>query len=491
MPINILNERLSLSPMATYLSNTMFSITTFPLLALICTLPYMIYEYRRFGSIPFWKTFAVYAFLFYITTAYYMVILPLPADHTIVYSYAQTPQLVLGNCFTEIAETTSFSLMDPSTWIPTLKAPDVYELLFNLILTAPLGIFLRYFLHRPWWQTLIIAGLTALFFECSQLSGLFGIYAHPYRLFDVDDLWSNTLGVMIGFWLEKPLCRFLPDINEINEQAIERSSVYTSFTHRLLAFFIDCVCAGALSVIIHSFIPEYNDDLAWLESITVASVLVFMLFPSLLRGATPGQKICYLRIVRPDGTRARWYQICARYGVLVGIAALAPLWLLNLLPDEISSTMNALFHGCIIGYYVVWISTIIVRALRSAAHHPFILLSGIMSNTRVMSLSQIRRKQSGKEGTGHIPGGTINDVDDTNSIRGLHGDVVDGNSIDGAIHINESNDDADNGIAPHDQSGFSDQTARHDKTVFHNPIGKHSAERSTDFTIPRGKHKRN
>jgi hypothetical protein len=67
-----------------------------------------------------------------------MVILPLPTDHTIVYSYAQTPQLVLGNCFTEIAETTSFSLMNPSTWIPTLKAPDVYELLFNLILTAPL-----------------------------------------------------------------------------------------------------------------------------------------------------------------------------------------------------------------------------------------------------------------------------------------------------------------------------------------------------------------
>ena len=45
-----------------------------------------------------------------------------------------------------------------------------------------------------------------------RLTGLLGIYEHPYRLFDVDDLIVNTLGAMVGFWLVGPALRVLPDM---------------------------------------------------------------------------------------------------------------------------------------------------------------------------------------------------------------------------------------------------------------------------------------
>ncbi|GAA0226871.1 hypothetical protein GCM10008921_09530 [Metaclostridioides mangenotii] len=63
----------------------------------------------------------------------------------------------------------------------------------------PLGISLRYFFKRNLKQTLIITFLVSLFFELTQLTGLYGIYIAPYRIFDVDDLMLNKLGGYIGY----------------------------------------------------------------------------------------------------------------------------------------------------------------------------------------------------------------------------------------------------------------------------------------------------
>ena len=65
-----------------------------------------------------------------------------------------------------------------------------------MLLLVPLGMYLRYYFRRTWWQTLAIGVLVTLSFETTQLTGLWGLYEHPYRLFDVDDLMMNTLGAM-------------------------------------------------------------------------------------------------------------------------------------------------------------------------------------------------------------------------------------------------------------------------------------------------------
>ena len=63
----------------------------------------------------------------------------------------------------------------------------------------PLGIYLRYYFRQGFLQTVRWGFLVSLSIELLQLSGLLFIYPRPYRLFDVDDLITNTLGAALGY----------------------------------------------------------------------------------------------------------------------------------------------------------------------------------------------------------------------------------------------------------------------------------------------------
>ena len=167
----------------------------FPLVALLLALPYALYQYRRFGAISVWKTFVVFTFILYCLCAVSLIVFPLPKDPSQIVEIAQTPQLQPFHFVEQIRETTDFSWADRSTWGPTLKARAAYEAYFNVLLTVPLGAYLCYLFRCRWWMALLIGMATTLLFETSQLTGLFGIYEHPYRLFDVDDLILNTTGL--------------------------------------------------------------------------------------------------------------------------------------------------------------------------------------------------------------------------------------------------------------------------------------------------------
>ena len=249
--------------MSSYLNNVWVATLLFPFIAAALSLPYAIYQYRRFGSISAWKTFLVFSFIFYLLCAYFMVILPLPADRSACYPSAATPQL---NPFYALEimwpALERLSLTSPASWWAFLRNPSVYTTLFNVLLTLPLGVYVRYLFERPWWQALLAGFALSLFFEVSQVTGLFGIYAHPYRLFDVDDLITNTLGALMGSVVALPLCRFLPHMDDVEERAIERGAAHTSFSRRLVAFAVDmAVTAGGLAVLRFAF-PAADDTAA-------------------------------------------------------------------------------------------------------------------------------------------------------------------------------------------------------------------------------------
>lgn len=84
------------------------------------------------------------------------------------------------------------------TWIAALKAPTVIQPVFNIFLTLPFGFYMKYYFQRSWKQTILLTFCLSLFFELTQLSGLYGFYPRPYRLFDVDDLLLNTTGGIVG-----------------------------------------------------------------------------------------------------------------------------------------------------------------------------------------------------------------------------------------------------------------------------------------------------
>lgn len=104
-----------------------------------------------------------------------------------------------------------FRLSNVHTWIPAIKDATLIQPLFNVFLTVPFGVYLRIYFKRSFKQAVLFSFLLSLFFELTQLSGLYGIYPRPYRLFDVDDLMLNTLGGTIGFLISGTLKNIIPN----------------------------------------------------------------------------------------------------------------------------------------------------------------------------------------------------------------------------------------------------------------------------------------
>ena len=159
----------------------------FPVIALLITLPYMIKQYHKFGSIPFMKTFVVYSFVLYLLIAWFMVILPLPKIEVVEKMTGPWTQLVPFTGLKEIIDSTNFNFLYFSTYVSTLKNPAVYTVLFNFLLTLPFGFYLRYYFKRKWWEVLVLTCMLSLFFEVTHLMQFYSHYVlyhlmHSYSL---------------------------------------------------------------------------------------------------------------------------------------------------------------------------------------------------------------------------------------------------------------------------------------------------------------------
>lgn len=98
---------------------------------------------------------------------------------------------------------------DPLQFVDTLRVavrrpgdpltdPGVLQLALNVLLFIPLGFLVRVLGGRGI-PTAVLAGLgTSLLIEFTQLTGVWGIYDCAYRVFDVDDLITNTVGALCG-----------------------------------------------------------------------------------------------------------------------------------------------------------------------------------------------------------------------------------------------------------------------------------------------------
>ena len=70
----------------------------------------------------------------------------------------------------------------------------------------------------------MLTTLLSLFFELTQLSGLYFLYPEPYRLADIDDIIQNTTGGCIGYALGALAMWLLPSREKIDEEALEAGS---------------------------------------------------------------------------------------------------------------------------------------------------------------------------------------------------------------------------------------------------------------------------
>lgn len=397
--------------MSNFIYDIQLGFLAFPLVALLLAVPYALYQYRRFGALSIWKTFVVFTFILYCLCAVSLIVFPLPADHSAVVESARTPQLHPFHVIEQIHETTDFSLSDRSTWGPALRSPVVYEAIFNVMLTVPLGAYLCYLFRCRWWMALLIGMATTLLFETSQLTGLFGLYAHPYRLFDVDDLILNTTGTMLGFWLMIPLAWALPSMDEVNEQARERGSSRVSLTRRALATVVDLTVLAVLFVLAWIVLSPTDAQIAkalavdpsragaktlafrfigglfadpmsaLLLALGIGAVL-FAVIPMAFKGRTIGKALVGIRIVKADGGDAPVWGYWVRY-LASAFFLLIPVALVLLAPEEIEGVSNNTLFQIVGLVVVVWALTIVARVIGSFSGYPYVSLSEVVSGTRL------------------------------------------------------------------------------------------------------------
>ncbi|MFC4852444.1 VanZ family protein [Actinophytocola glycyrrhizae] len=298
----------------TYLLPVTTALTVFPLLALIVMLPVAVVSYRRRGRAGGWTVLVFYCFLFYLLAALMQTVVPLPAnpaEYCAEQTYASTPQL-RPLYFVDVVQTRA---RVAGTWL----TPALWSTALNVVLLAPLSFFLRYLSGTRFLAATALGFGTSLFFELTQLTGLWFIYPCAYRLFSVDDLILNTSGAAVGWLLAGPLIRLLPDLDP--ERDRRRYATRVTASRRLLASLTDIVAFGVLLVLVLGLVKLFGLTVSRGLVVLVLAVGYFWAAP-VLTDTTLGKRAMLLRVERTDGRRAGPLAWLVRNGVL-----LSPLWL--------------------------------------------------------------------------------------------------------------------------------------------------------------------
>lgn len=327
----------------------------FPILAVLFTIPYIAWNYHKYGSVLSLRILIVYSFILYMLCAYCLVILPLPTGEAAANLSGHQAQLVPFTFLGDIARESDAVLSQPRTWLTVFNSNAFLTTLFNLFLTMPFGMYLRYYFRCGWKRTLVYSLLLSLFFELTQLSGLYFIYPGSYRLFDVDDLIVNTCGSMIGFVLARIAMRFLPSREELDRESFVRGR-RVSLLRRIVAFIYDEIAYAVLFIVVF---------LIWTANFGTMSVWVyaliwlayFALCPIVLRGQTIGHRLTKLRIVSSGGGRVHWYQYALRYTLLFVLLVIAPValnWSISFLAGRglLGELAAVLAYGIVDGGYL-------------------------------------------------------------------------------------------------------------------------------------------
>ena len=146
---------------------------------MLFTVPYIAFNYHKYGSVLSMRILVVYSFVLYLLCVYCLVILPLPSQEAVAQMTGPSVQLMPFSFFRDLAKETGFQLARPATYLPALFSNFTLQFVFNIALLVPLGFYLRYYFRRRLFPSVLLALGVSLFFELTQLSGLYGIYPRP------------------------------------------------------------------------------------------------------------------------------------------------------------------------------------------------------------------------------------------------------------------------------------------------------------------------
>ena len=311
--------------LSSYSESFAAALIAWPFASFALTLPILAILYRRDGRIRALSAAGAYLSVLYLLGLVCFTLYPLPeGDSGPGITYGIEPRFNPLGFLDDLAK-------DGVRALPDMVA--------NVAFFVPLGFIAGRLLRWRFAPTLALGFGASLLIETAQLTGLFGLYPYAYRMFDVLDLFCNTMGAAFG-WSGTVLAgRLLPPSESAREG---RVTDRPGFVRRAVAYWIDLTVMGvvlivllaAASVVMHAAGDSSWADGSWWER--AAAIAVFVAFegvvPWLRQGRTLGGG--FVRMTCETRPRAGWQRLAfyvARVLTLAAAVALPPLLAMALL----------------------------------------------------------------------------------------------------------------------------------------------------------------
>ena len=317
--------------------------------------PIVALQFRRYGRLSARRLVGAAALAIYGVALAAYTLAPLPSGDLAAWCAefgVGSPQIAPLQFIDDIARETAGSSLATA-----VRQPVVLQVVFNVLLFVPWGLFVRRYLGRGILVATASALLGSLLIEVAQGTGLFGLIGCAYRLADVDDLLTNTLGGLIGALLAPLMLRWMPQPAELERRRTDSRPV--TAVRRWSAMIIDAAAftaTGAVLVVVSRIVrvalggavPPETDAIEWMLGSAVPWLAV-LLMPALIgSGASFGQRVVWLAVrwspPSPRETPLRHRAILrallgsAGWGLLVSVAALP-------LPPPEFESLTALASG--------------------------------------------------------------------------------------------------------------------------------------------------
>jgi glycopeptide antibiotics resistance protein len=287
-------------------------------------------QYRKYGRFTGLRLLGAGAVSVYLTTLIAYTFLPLPASTEKV--CRPSAQLIPLHFISDVARDTAGAGV-----LGTLANPTTLQLVFNVLLFVPLGVIVRGFFSRGL-PTTVGVGLTAsALIELTQYTGIWGIYSCAYRLADVDDLITNTLGALLGGIIGRAALAWMPQERAL--RAARGTPRPVTVWRRWLGMAIDLAlftAIGAAFVVTYRLVllsatgrvPESPGAIEAALGSLLPALLVFVLPAIRHTGASLGQTAVWLRPHWPQNISVarrvlRAASVGGLYGLLVFVSRIS------------------------------------------------------------------------------------------------------------------------------------------------------------------------
>ena len=393
-----------------YIDSIIKALWICPIVALCIADIYFIIQYRTYGSVSKFRTFVLYTFLLYCMAAFFLVIFPLPDPAEVARRTTPYVQLIPFNIVKVFIKESGFVLTDIHTYLSTLKSQAFLQPAFNFLLTFPFGCYLRYYFKCSKKKALFVSFGFTLFFEITQLSGLYGFYPRPYRLFDIDDLMLNTAGSMFGYFCTGFVMNLLPKREEIDNRAVEIGRTVTA-NRRMYAKWLDSlielVIVGLIMLVslvavvsVHRYIGfNISRRSLWicilLYVILISSLvdIVYNVFAVMFsHGNTLGKIILKVKICdennKTPSRKKMMKRLCIYYIYFAGITVI--MCLLPIVGNILLLVGHPIIGMIVISMTIIvslFYSIVIAKKLRSKNDEQRRFLYEKLTNTRLVSYS--------------------------------------------------------------------------------------------------------